>query len=112
LLRGIHIVPHSQNVLIQMGLPVVSVDGMLIKRAKTYVLRCHACFKVTMQMDKQFCPACGNGNTLVKIAASVDRYGQTHYHTMRTRKTNLRGTKVFFFCDAESHALSRAECFA
>ena len=34
-----------QNVLIQMGLNVVSVDGMLIKRAKSFVLRCHACFK-------------------------------------------------------------------
>lgn len=85
---------YLQNVLIQMGLPVVSVDGMLIRRAKTFVLRCHACYKVTNEMDKQFCPSCGNGSTLVKISASVDRYGQTHYHTMRTRKTNLRGTKV------------------
>lgn len=36
---------HVQNVLIQMGLNVVSVDGMLIKRAKSYVLRCFACMK-------------------------------------------------------------------
>jgi len=34
-----------QNVLIQMGLNVVSVDGMLIRKAKSYVQRCSACQK-------------------------------------------------------------------
>ena len=34
-----------QNVLIQMGLNVISMDGMLIRRAKSFVLRCYACFK-------------------------------------------------------------------
>lgn len=37
-----------QNVLLQMGLHLVSVDGMLIRRTNTYVLRCHACFKYTI----------------------------------------------------------------
>eukprot|EP01134_Creolimax_fragrantissima_P004982 CFRG4982T1 len=80
-----------QNVLIQMNLSVVSVDGMLIRRAKSFVLRCHACFKVTTQMDKQFCPDCGNA-TLVKMSASVDKKGVTHYHTSRVKKVNLRGS--------------------
>lgn len=34
-----------QNVLIQMGLHVLSVNGMVIRQARNYVLRCHACFK-------------------------------------------------------------------
>ena len=34
-----------QNVLIQMGLNVISVDGLLIKQAKSYALRCYACMK-------------------------------------------------------------------
>lgn len=34
-----------QNVLMQMGLNVISVDGMLIRAAKQWVLRCMACFK-------------------------------------------------------------------
>ncbi|CAI9545693.1 unnamed protein product [Staurois parvus] len=34
-----------QNVLIQMGLHVLSVDGMLIRQTRNYVLRCHGCFK-------------------------------------------------------------------
>ena len=34
-----------QNVLLQMGLNLVSVEGKRIDRVKTWVLRCHACFK-------------------------------------------------------------------
>jgi RNA-binding protein NOB1 len=34
-----------QNVLLQMGLDLVSVDGKRIQKVKNYVLRCHACFK-------------------------------------------------------------------
>ena len=42
----IHVLNENfQNVLIQMGLNVISMDGMLIRRAKSFVLRCYACFK-------------------------------------------------------------------
>lgn len=34
-----------QNVLLQMGLSLVGVEGRKIDRVKTWVLRCHACFK-------------------------------------------------------------------
>jgi RNA-binding protein NOB1 len=34
-----------QNVLLQMGLSLVSVDGKRIEKVKSWVLRCHACFK-------------------------------------------------------------------
>jgi len=34
-----------QNVLLQMRIRVISVDGLAIRTAKTWVLRCHACFK-------------------------------------------------------------------
>ncbi|CAG8850133.1 27810_t:CDS:2, partial [Racocetra persica] len=33
-----------QNVLLQMGLNLVSVEGARIKKVKSWVLRCHACF--------------------------------------------------------------------
>jgi hypothetical protein len=48
-----------QNVLMQMGLNVVSVDGMLVRAAKQWVLRCMACFKVHYEMDRLFCSKCG-----------------------------------------------------
>ncbi len=32
-----------KNVLIQMGIPVLSVDGLLIRTARSYVLKCRVC---------------------------------------------------------------------
>lgn len=34
-----------QNLLLHMGLSLVGVDGKKIYKVKTWVLRCHACFK-------------------------------------------------------------------
>lgn len=34
-----------QNVLLQMGLHVLAVNGMLIRQARSYILRCHGCFR-------------------------------------------------------------------
>ena len=34
-----------QNVLIQIGIPVLSVDGLLIKRPRSYAQRCITCMK-------------------------------------------------------------------
>lgn len=34
-----------QNVLLQMGLNLVGMEGQRIERIKSWVLRCHACFK-------------------------------------------------------------------
>ncbi|XP_068701444.1 RNA-binding protein NOB1-like [Montipora capricornis] len=82
-----------QNVLIQMGLHVISLDGMLIREARSYVLKCHACFRVTSQLQKKFCPWCGN-NTLLRIPVIVDDHGVTHYQIPnKKRPFNIRGKK-------------------
>ncbi|XP_076470243.1 RNA-binding protein NOB1-like isoform X2 [Babylonia areolata] len=80
-----------QNVLIQMGLNVVSVDGMLIKQARSYVLRCFACMKITYNMMKVFCPNCGN-KTLKRVAMTRDGEGKVRYFFSR-RPLNIRGMK-------------------
>ncbi|KAG5176896.1 putative RNA binding protein NOB1 [Tribonema minus] len=82
-----------QNVLLQMGLPLLSVNGMAVRRVKHWVLRCAACFKTTTDMEKLFCPVCGN-STLDKVSCSVDgATGQMRLHLNPKRKPNLRGTK-------------------
>lgn len=82
-----------QNVLIQIGLHVLSVNGMLIKQARNYILRCHACFKTTSNMNKVFCPHCGN-KTLKKLAVTVSEDGSTHMHFSRNPKVlNPRGLR-------------------
>ncbi|GCC27694.1 hypothetical protein chiPu_0006120 [Chiloscyllium punctatum] len=82
-----------QNVLIQMGLHVISLKGMLIKQARNYILRCHACFKTTTDMNKTFCPSCGN-KTLKKVAVTVSEDGSIHMHFSKNPKVlNARGLR-------------------
>ncbi|KAF1393314.1 hypothetical protein PFLUV_G00037790 [Perca fluviatilis] len=82
-----------QNVLIQMGLHVLSVNGMLIKEARNYILRCHACFKTTSNMSKVFCPHCGN-QTLKKLAVTVTEDGSVHMHFSKNPKVlNAKGLR-------------------
>ncbi|XP_078101260.1 RNA-binding protein NOB1 isoform X1 [Sander vitreus] len=82
-----------QNVLIQMGLHVLSVNGMLIKEARNYILRCHACFKTTSNMSKVFCPHCGN-KTLKKLAVTVTEDGSVHMHFSKNPKVlNAKGLR-------------------
>ncbi|NWZ28305.1 NOB1 protein, partial [Asarcornis scutulata] len=82
-----------QNVLLQMGLHVLAVNGMLIRQARSHILRCHGCFKTTSDMTKVFCPHCGN-KTLKKVAVSVSEDGSLHMHFSRNPKVlNPRGLR-------------------
>ncbi|XP_072135886.1 RNA-binding protein NOB1 isoform X1 [Mobula birostris] len=74
-----------QNVLIQMGLHVISLNGMIIKQARNFILRCFACFKTTTNMNKEFCPNCGN-RTLKKVAVTVNEDGSLHFHFSKNPK--------------------------
>ncbi|KAG4096431.1 hypothetical protein H8356DRAFT_1043027 [Neocallimastix lanati (nom. inval.)] len=81
-----------QNVLLQMNLRILSVDGMIIKRLKNWVLRCHACYFSTTDMSKKFCPQCGH-DTLIRTSVSIDKYGNKVYHLKKNFNYRLRGTK-------------------
>uniref|UniRef100_A0A8D0GE36 NIN1 (RPN12) binding n=1 Tax=Sphenodon punctatus TaxID=8508 RepID=A0A8D0GE36_SPHPU len=74
-----------QNVLLQMGLHVLAVNGMLIRQARSYVLRCHGCFRTTSEMSRLFCPHCGN-KTLKKVAVTSNDDGSLHMHFSRSPK--------------------------
>ncbi len=83
-----------QNVLLQMGLNLVGVHGSRVRSVKSFVLRCHACMKVCKDMEKKFCPVCGNA-TLTKVSVTVDdtAKGGFQLHLKKNYKFNLRGTK-------------------
>ncbi|XP_051580905.1 RNA-binding protein NOB1-like [Myxocyprinus asiaticus] len=82
-----------QNVLIQIGLHVLSVNGMLIKNTRSYILRCHSCFKTTTNMNKSFCPHCGN-DTLKKVAVTINEDGSMQMHFSRNPKVlNPKGKR-------------------
>jgi len=82
-----------QNVLMQMGLHVISLDGMIIRQARSYILKCYGCSKETTEMERVFCKKCGN-KTLRKVSVSVNADGSLTYHLPKRRRPfNLRGTK-------------------
>ncbi|XP_044283950.1 RNA-binding protein NOB1 isoform X3 [Varanus komodoensis] len=82
-----------QNVLLQMGLRVLAVDGLRIRQARSYLLRCHGCFRTTSDMNRLFCPHCGN-KTLKKMAVTVQDDGSLQLHFSRNPKVlNPRGLR-------------------
>jgi RNA-binding protein NOB1 len=90
-----------QNVILQMNLELLSVDGVRVRRLKTWVTRCAACFTIYGGNDdkkgksggKLFCDKCGSNN-LQRIAASVDRNsGRLKLHMKKNYQYNTRGTK-------------------
>lgn len=44
-----------QNSLLQMDLSLVGMEGKRIQKVKTWVLRCHACFKCVRHIPRIFC---------------------------------------------------------
>ena len=83
-----------QNVLKQMGLHLLSTDGLIIKQTKTWILRCYACFKTTTRMEKQFCPNCGN-KTLKRVSVTLNADGTQQVHISARKPLSTRGKK---FC--------------
>ncbi|KAJ3793096.1 Nin one binding Zn-ribbon like-domain-containing protein [Lentinula aff. detonsa] len=87
-----------QNVLMQMGLNLVGTEGKRIQKVKTWVLRCHACFKICQDASKQFCPACGNP-TLIRASVTISSPDATsdtpamQVHLKPNFQYKLRGTK-------------------
>ncbi|XWW92680.1 hypothetical protein V2A60_000605 [Cordyceps javanica] len=79
-----------QNVALRMNLNLVTPAFSRITQLKTWVLRCHGCFKVTRDMERQFCPSCGQP-TLIRTSCSTDERGRTRLHLKRDFQWNNRG---------------------
>lgn len=81
-----------QNVLLQVGLRLLSADGMLIKRVKQWILKCIACFATSTEMERLFCPKCGS-HTMERVSYSLGPDGKMTFHTRANRPVKLAGTK-------------------
>lgn len=89
-----------QNVILQMNLELLSVDGVKVRKLKSFVTRCGACYKIYTSNERSgplgkrlFCDKCGS-DMLQRIAASVDsKTGRLRLHLSKRYKHNLRGTK-------------------
>ena len=81
-----------QNVLLQMNLRLLSTNMQRIKHLNSKVLRCHACFQIVKQMERQFCPRCG-GASLQRVSCSTNAKGEFKIHLARNYQYNKRGDK-------------------
>ncbi|CAK3839764.1 20S-pre-rRNA D-site endonuclease nob1 [Lecanosticta acicola] len=81
-----------QNVIIQINLNLLSPSMYRVKNVKSHVLRCHACFNVTKDMTKQFCPRCGQPSML-KVGCSTDEKGVFKLHLKKNFQVNTRGSR-------------------
>lgn len=82
-----------QNVLLQMGLSVMSVDGLLVTQVKQFVLRCMACYQLHYDMNRLFCKRCGV-NHMSRVAVSINAStGQLKLHLKQNYKVNTKGMK-------------------
>ena len=81
-----------QNVMLQIGLHLMSIDGMLIQKVKQWVLRCVMCYQIHYDLTRLFCSKCG-GNYLTRVAVSINKdTGKLKLHLKSNYQYNLRGT--------------------
>lgn len=77
-----------QNVLMQIGIPVVSLEGVEIRKIKRFKLRCDGCKTINQRVDVEFCQKCG-GHTLSKVSVFSNSNGEiTFFKGKRLRKNN------------------------
>ena len=81
-----------QNVLLQIGLNLLSPSLQRIRNIRTYILRCHACFQNVRDTSKQFCPRCGKP-TLTRVSCSTNQKGEFRIHLKKNMQWNHRGDR-------------------
>ena len=82
-----------QNVLMQLGLHIMSIDGLIIRTVRKFVLRCISCTQIHYDLSRLFCSKCG-GSYLTRVGCSIDsNTGYLKLHLKANYQVNLRGTK-------------------
>ena len=85
-----------QNVIMRMGMRLLSTSGMVMRSVKQWAQQCSGCFRITRDMGRQYCDHCGN-NTLIRIALVVNRDGSERVlpipKYVRDRIMSTRGTR-------------------
>ena len=80
-----------QNVMLQMNMKIVSVNGMVVSSVKQWVMRCMACYHIHYDMDKLFCERCG-AHHMSRVACHVDtKTGKLHLHLKKGYQVSRRG---------------------
>lgn len=78
-----------QNVAVQMGIKLLSLDGRKITSIRRFIYECYLCWKKYRIYDEKvkLCSSCGY-NSLSKIAYSIDDKGCMVLHRKKGWKPN------------------------
>ena len=124
-----------QNVLLQMGLRLLSVNGLAVTTLRSLIKRCHGCFRcerprfshnllkmhtppfyryiflvsqssIERNMELEFCQHCG-GHTLVRVSISINASGNVQLKQSNRQVFWKRGTVVRISISRYSRALFR-----
>lgn len=79
-----------RNVALRINLNLLDPAFSRITFLKTWVLRCHGCWKVCKDTSKQFCPSCGQA-TLTRVSCTTDASGNFTLHLKKNFQYNTRG---------------------
>lgn len=84
-----------QNVAVQMGIKLLSLDGRKITTIRRFIYECYLCWKQYRIHDEKvrLCSNCGY-NSLSKIAYSVDDKGNMILHRKKGWKPNQKINEV------------------
>jgi rRNA maturation endonuclease Nob1 len=84
-----------QNVLVQMGLRVISPTGQCIRAVRRYVMYCNACYRIHRKesdLTRMFCAFCG-ANHLSRVNCTMLENGEVQLHLKRNYTLSQKGTK-------------------
>jgi RNA-binding protein NOB1 len=81
-----------QNVIIQLGFTLLTLDGFRLTRVKRFKFLCRACNKLNTDVEREYCEFCGN-HMLQKVSVYINENGEISYFDNPKRRINLRGTK-------------------
>lgn len=81
-----------QNIILQMGIPLLNPDGKIIRRVKSYVLECFSCWTISRRTDIIFCKKCGK-STLLKVTCEFLDNGEFRLFRKANKKIRTRGSR-------------------
>ena len=81
-----------QNIILQIGIPLLNPDGKVIRRVKSYVLECFSCWTISRRPDIVFCKKCGK-STLLKVTCEFSDNGEFRLFRKRNKQIRIRGAR-------------------
>jgi len=79
-----------QNALYQLGIRILSVNGLSIHEIHQWALHCYSCFTMEKDTSKRFCSRCGN-TTLQRVSIFLNRRGKVKYRFCNRNRRRKKG---------------------